>query len=411
MRKSIQSQSSSPSHFAYWTWSLLGSLLLVGCSEPLAINMPNADMGAAAMNMDMSVDMNTSEPDVRLPYGISGRRLGTNRWAFLLCKYADVSSEPKPLSYFNDLLKNSHPGLDEFWRELSYNKMDISNSIAVGWYTLPQPESYYVQNGELIMDKLLADCTALAESDVYFPDYYGIGFMLNGDSMRAYGISSGSLWRLHLNAVEHEYATTYIDAKGSFNMALVAHEMTHSYGAPGHSCVYDESEKCIAGNKWDALGGTCAYAAIDSKFGCIPIHLIAPIKQKFGWLSSDQIANFPPGSNKTVTLEQLAQPPTTNYLMAQIPILGSLDTYYTVEVRRRIGYDYIGNNDKAVLIHKVNSSFPEGPALIPASTTDPGGKGAIWNVGSTFFDNENGIAIKILSETATGYSIEIKNLP
>ena len=31
----------------------------------------------------------------------------------------------------------SYPGLDHYWRELSYNQMNVTGSEVVGWYTLP----------------------------------------------------------------------------------------------------------------------------------------------------------------------------------------------------------------------------------------------------------------------------------
>ena len=39
----------------------------------------------------------------------------------------------------------SYPGLDHYWREVSYNQMNVTGSNVVGWYTLPQPMSYYCQ--------------------------------------------------------------------------------------------------------------------------------------------------------------------------------------------------------------------------------------------------------------------------
>ncbi len=64
------------------------------------------------------------------------------------------------------------PGLDHYWRELSYGNINIAGSIVLGWYDLPQPLSDYQQgylnNG---LNRLFEDCAAAADADVYFPSF------------------------------------------------------------------------------------------------------------------------------------------------------------------------------------------------------------------------------------------------
>ena len=98
--------------------------------------------------------------------------IGSRPWISILCKFADVVYEPKPLSYFEDLFSNTYPGLDHYWREVSYNAVNLEGSNAVGWYTLPNPRSYYVYDtdGDGIDDldwgRAADDCTAVADHDV-----------------------------------------------------------------------------------------------------------------------------------------------------------------------------------------------------------------------------------------------------
>ncbi len=67
--------------------------------------------------------------------------IGSQPWVSVMCKFSDVSTEPKPLTYFNNMYVNSYPGLDHYWREVSYNKVNLAGSSARGWYLLPKPRS------------------------------------------------------------------------------------------------------------------------------------------------------------------------------------------------------------------------------------------------------------------------------
>ncbi len=51
-------------------------------------------------------------------------------------------------------------GLDAYWREASYNAINLTGSQVFGWYTLPQPRSFYVVGGHQDMAKTRQDCTA-----------------------------------------------------------------------------------------------------------------------------------------------------------------------------------------------------------------------------------------------------------
>jgi hypothetical protein len=42
------------------------------------------------------------------------------------------------------LMGSSYPGMDHYWREVSYENINLAGSAVVGWYNLPQPRSYYV---------------------------------------------------------------------------------------------------------------------------------------------------------------------------------------------------------------------------------------------------------------------------
>ena len=42
---------------------------------------------------------------------------GTQKWISIMCKFQGVSTEPKTLSYFQNMYANAYPGMDHYWRQ------------------------------------------------------------------------------------------------------------------------------------------------------------------------------------------------------------------------------------------------------------------------------------------------------
>jgi M6 family metalloprotease-like protein len=317
----------------------------------------------------------------------------------------------------------THPkGLDAYWREASYNAINLAGSQVFGWYTLPQPRSFYVVGGHQDMTKTREDCTAAADADVQFPDYAGITMMFNGDIDSGYfGITQFNT--VTLDGTPKNYPFIWIDTKGDYNEALTAHEMGHALGIFGHSGVFDANGDYVAGDSWDLLGGTCRYSSSDATYGCIQVHPVAPSKDILGWIAPSRIFTATTGVSATIRLEQLAQPGPGNYLIAKIPIAGSTTHFYSVEARRKVGFDntthFISDYSipgSAVLIHEVDLvNFGANHHLIPFrldpadDKNDPGGADAMWTPGRTFIDAARNISVTVVSETTSGFVVRIQN--
>lgn len=93
---------------------------------------------------------------------------GVTRWVTLMCKFSDIGTEQKTQAFFQSQYGEGVGQLGHYWREVSYNKINLAGSSAHGWFTLPQPRSHYVteENGEDKADlkKLFADCGAAADA-------------------------------------------------------------------------------------------------------------------------------------------------------------------------------------------------------------------------------------------------------
>ncbi len=74
--------------------------------------------------------------------------VGSQPWVSVLCKFSDYPAEPKTLGYFQGMYGRIFPELDHYWRQVSYDNIDLLGSGAFGWYTLPHPRSYYVYDND-----------------------------------------------------------------------------------------------------------------------------------------------------------------------------------------------------------------------------------------------------------------------
>lgn len=326
---------------------------------------------------------------------------GSQPWVTVMCKFSDISAEPKTLSYFQNMFSSTKPGLDHYWREVSYNTVNILGSSAVGWYTLPQPRSYYIPNGSLDFTRATNDCVAQANPDFNFANVVGINLMFNGELD---GYSWGGTRYLTLDGVSKYWRVTWEPPWGYNDITVMSHEMGHGFGLPHSSGNYGQTYD----NQWDVMSDTwsnCGNSS-DAVYGCLGQHTISYYKYYLGWIPNAKVFTATNGS-ATITLERLALPQTTNYLMARIPIKGSTTHFYTVEARNKNGYD-VKLPGQAVIIHDVDTTREIWAHVIdPDLNGNTGDAGAMWTAGETFSDATNGIKVKVVSETATGYQVTI----
>ncbi len=358
-----------------------------------------------------------------VPGTVAGALSGSQPWVTILCRFSDFTgTTPETRAWFQTLMGNTDPGMDHFWRQLSYNNINLSGSVVVGWYNLPNPRSYYIYDmdgdGSVDLDgvRAVVDCSAAADADVFFPNFVGINMMFNQNlDCCAWG---GGVSNLTIDGQTRDYAATWMPPWGFRTHSTMGQEMGHGFGLPHSSGPYTATYD----SQWDVMssGGMCADP--HPEYTCIGVHTISYHKNKLGWIPAARRFTSFAGDPvaRTMTIERLALPPNnSNFLMAQIPTdwtsflgLRIPTQWYTIESRRQVGYDdEIPGN--AVVIHEVVPARGDRSAQVvdPDGNGNTNDAGAMWLPGENFHDAANGVQVYVESETTTGYVVSITTSP
>ncbi|MBC8099833.1 MAG: hypothetical protein H7Y11_10350 [Armatimonadetes bacterium] len=353
-----------------------------------------------------------------VPEGIGRAVTGSQVWTTLMCSFTDtnpVGGDTDTLDYFQTMYgNNEYPGMDHYWRQQSYNQVNLIGSTAYGWFELPQSQTYYMPtpgSGQNIpgLFLLLDDCIAAADATVDFTQYIGINMMFDGIlDCCAWGGTSvvtvdgqTKLWRL-----------TWNPPWSWRDITVVAHEVGHGFGLP-HANNYDGDGNPYD-NPWDVMSDTYEFCgtADHPEYGCLGQHTSAYHKDVLGWFAT-QARVLAVGNTAPITLDHSALQTVDDYRTIIVPINGSNTFYYTIEARQTSNANYdIKLPGKAVIIHEVETSREE-PAWLVGGTNDSNsstvtnGPDGAWLVGETF--TGNGISITVVSQNADGFTVSVNN--
>jgi M6 family metalloprotease-like protein len=329
----------------------------------------------------------------------------------ILCRFADSTGvTPHPKTWFETLMGGTNPGMDHYWREVSYNNINLSGSAVAGWYNMPHQKPYYQVNQRTYDEDLLArDCTQAANADVFFPNYTNANLMFNGDPAGDYAL--GGTNTLSLDGQTRTYGMIWMprfsyERGYGTGQVWLAHEMGHSFGLPHSSGPYNQTYD----SDWDPMSDGSVCSPAHSTYGCVGVYTNSYHMDKLlGWIPSARKYTATSASDQNVTLERLGAPNANGaYLMAQIPIPGSTTRFYVLEARRFTGYD--GQiPGEAIVIHKVDTTLNDRNAKVVDATNngDPNDAGAMWTTGETFTDSASGIKVEVTGATASGYDVTI----
>lgn len=322
---------------------------------------------------------------------------GSKDYVTVLCKFNDIATEQQPVGFFTTLMGMTKPGLNHYWREVSYEIINLDGSAEVNWQTMASPRAdYFDVDGNADLGKLATDCRA-AHPGVTFSDFFGVNYVFNGNlDCCAWGGNDGSM------------PATWMPP-WAWDGRVFGHETGHSIGMDHGNDQYGN----VYGNRWDIMGSGRQ------------THVNAYHKDIEGWIPPAEIYTASGAVNQQIRLVHLAIPPddlgetNTDYMMVKIPLAD--DRYYTLEARKKIGYDGTsvelptgGIPFEGVVIHLVDPDqsddfTDEGVTEIVDGTNNGNAAddGAAWVPGELFIDEANGVSVAIISEYDDGWIISI----
>ena len=346
----------------------------------------------------------TPSPDVPSAPRVSG----SQPWVTLACKFNDVPDQPRDLAYFGTMLSNQSGRLDHYWREVSYDKVNIGGSTAYGWFTLPHPRSYYVPaSGSANLGLLFTDCTGVADATVNFANFVGVNTFYNDDLD---GYAWGGSRYATLDGVSRVWYVTWEPPWGYANEAPLAHEMGHGFGLP-HANNSDADDDPYD-NPWDVMSDSWSNAVGHATFGVQPKHINVWSRDALGWIdAARKLTIASDGAHNGIVLDRASLRGSTHAQMILVTLPGQPAThYYLIEARKKVAYYESSLAGDAVIIHEVDENREE-PAwsvdaqVPPADTSN--NEGSMFKVGESWTAPGAVFKVDVVAATADGFVLNL----
>lgn len=333
---------------------------------------------------------------------------GAQPWVTLACKFSDVAAEPRDLAYFGTMLSNQSGRLDHYWREVSYDKVNVGGSAAYGWFTLPHPRAYYVPaGGSANLGQLFKDCTAVADASVNFAGFVGVNTFYNDDLD---GYAWGGSRTATLDGVTKVWYVTWEPPWGYANEAPLAHEMGHGFGLPHANNSDNDSDPYD--NPWDVMSDAWHNAVGNGTYGTQPKHISVWSRDKLGWIdAARKLTIAADGVRNGIVLDRASLRGSAHVQMIVVTLPGQPAThYYVIEARGKVAYYESNLAGDAVIIHEVDTTRHE-PAwsvdaqVPPADTSN--NEGSMFKVGESWAAPGGAFRVDVVSATADGFVLNL----
>ena len=349
----------------------------------------------------------------------------------ILVEFPDVSHDVNR----DFVQKRFSQHLNDYVKEMSYNKVSLKIDVTKKWHTLPDSVSKYrISPRNLEVDKsrvrkIIDDALNAVDKDVDFSEYsftaivmgakvteYGMIGLCGYPGMLGWGTEdvlktkSGQLvkggvaifsFQAHLGTFFHDIAHILGGVKGGKRKipCLYDHDLQAKPGPMRETFV----DSTINMGFWDPM--SCHYFKRESP----PPGISSWTKMRLNWIQQSKIKIIKKVEKTEFILGPL-EDGSAEVLSAKIPI--SDNTYYLIENRQPIGYDK-NLPGSGVLIMYADDSIAEcrhGKApvkLIDADSSVPHLEGAAFDIGkkSSFRDEKNRIKIELKEKIGNSYRI------
>jgi M6 family metalloprotease-like protein len=325
---------------------------------------------------------------------------GTVKVPVLFTDFSDAPASKTP----EQVLAILSPGAPEFYRAISYGRLDLQLVPYFKWLRVSQPSTAYdfsTYDGQL---SYLKEAVALADPEVDFSGATSVYVIANPD---ATGMSFGPAftgapdWGGYTadGTTIYNGVTSGNDMTG-WGFLWLNHEVDHTMGLPDlYASQFDT-------NNYDTQHRFVGDFDIMGFIGGKAPELLAYPRWQLGWLDDSQIA-CQTTPEATTTLSAIENPGGTK--MVVVPT--GATTAVVIESRRALGYDTKLVKPGA-LVYTVDTSVASGAGpinILPAVNSDPYrdqsplGPGESLTVGK--------VTITVLSATADGDTVQVMVAP
>lgn len=342
-------------------------------------------------------------PPRNLVASVAPKLLGSTPWLTIACKFSDVPAEPRNIRFFNQ----QYVALDEYWRQTSYNRINLQGSYAIGWFVLPHPRSHYVRvdyEGYEIpkMELLTEDCLGAAGAQASLAGMTGVNFMVNAEFASEWPTPHGYAWRCFRGCQALPVAAL-LPPSVFKDLNRMAHEMGHGYGLPDNSRQGDGY-----GNVWSLMGVDLqpVNGPSDPEFGSFPRHLAMHERKRLGFVDPARSLEVDlPQAIQLYTLARADLPSSSHLQMIRI---GDV----VIEARKRFAgsYDNALPGDSLVIHKQINFEDPGLMAVVDCDTSNGavhGDEDFMLKAGESCTRPDGSLRVKVVAETAQGFVVAI----
>jgi len=245
-----------------------------------------------------------------------------------------------------------NPITSDFYKEISYGRLDINLNPHHKWLRLSEPSAHYgagIYEFEPHRD-FIQEAVDLADDDV---DFSQTDVVLVLSNPEAKAIDRGptfksrdSNWQIKADGASISTAITSGYDLNYWGGLWLAHETGHTFGLPD---LYH-----FGSERWNRYVGT--FGIMGTQAGNAPGYF-AFERWVLGWLDDDQIYCHDSGEI-SMELQAIEKPGGTKALIVPIDSTSAL----LVESRRKIGFD--NKTREGALVYIVNTSLPGGSGPI-----------------------------------------------
>lgn len=330
--------------------------------------------------------------------------------------------------------------LNNYVKEMSYNKVSLAIDLTKQWYKMPSPVTQYsISPRNLEVDKsrvakLIDDALDAADEEVDFSKYsFAVIFM--GATVQEYGMIGlcGYPGMLGWSAKDVLKTRSGQRIRGGIaifcyqaHLGTLFHDIAHILGGvKGGSrmvpCLYDHDLQAKPGPMRETAIGAMINMGFWDPMSChfykrelAPPGISSWTKMRLNWIDPAKIKTVAPGRKDEVILGPL-EDGSSEILAIKIPL--SETTYYLIENRQPMGFDKVLPSS-GVLIMYADDNIPEcryGRApvkLMNANPSFPNLEGAAYDIGTknSFQDAKNKIKIELKEKAQGSYKILISPL-